>query len=150
MPISVDLDVCCLNRPFDDQSQDRIRLEAEAVLLILEHCESDEWIWIGSEAMGLEVGQTPDPERQLRVEMLMHSIDRSLQLEEPDVRRAEEIEALGFHALDALHVAFAERGTADVFLTTEDRLLRRAKRESARLRVRVEDPLTWLQEIARP
>jgi len=29
------LDVCCLNRPFDDQSQDRIRLEAEAVRVIL-------------------------------------------------------------------------------------------------------------------
>ncbi len=29
------LDVCCLNRPFDDQRQDRIRLEADAVLLIL-------------------------------------------------------------------------------------------------------------------
>ena len=24
------LDVCCLNRPFDDQSQDRVRLDAEA------------------------------------------------------------------------------------------------------------------------
>ena len=32
---TVYLDVCCLNRPFDDQTQDRIRLESEAVLLIL-------------------------------------------------------------------------------------------------------------------
>jgi hypothetical protein len=29
------LDVCCLNRPFDNQVQDRVRLEAEAVLAIL-------------------------------------------------------------------------------------------------------------------
>ena len=28
-------DTCCLNRPFDDQTQTRIRLEAEAVLAIL-------------------------------------------------------------------------------------------------------------------
>lgn len=28
------LDVCCLQRPFDDQRQTRIRLEAEAVKLI--------------------------------------------------------------------------------------------------------------------
>jgi hypothetical protein len=27
------LDACCLNRPFDDQTQERIRLESEAVLL---------------------------------------------------------------------------------------------------------------------
>jgi hypothetical protein len=30
------LDVCCLNRPFDDQRQDRIRLEAEAIERILD------------------------------------------------------------------------------------------------------------------
>jgi len=29
------LDVCCLNRPFDDQSQERIRVESDAVELIL-------------------------------------------------------------------------------------------------------------------
>lgn len=29
------LDVCCLNRPFDDQAQTRIRLESEAILLII-------------------------------------------------------------------------------------------------------------------
>ena len=29
------LDVCCLNRPFDDHRQERIRLESEAVVAIL-------------------------------------------------------------------------------------------------------------------
>ncbi|MDF2439948.1 MAG: hypothetical protein JWN98_932 [Abditibacteriota bacterium] len=36
------LDVCCLKRPFDDQGQDRIHLESEAVLLILAHVEAGE------------------------------------------------------------------------------------------------------------
>ena len=34
------LDMCCLKRPFDDQSQPRIRLETEAVLALLT-AESD-------------------------------------------------------------------------------------------------------------
>lgn len=37
------LDVCCFNRPYDDQTQDRVRLEAEAVLLILRRIEAGEW-----------------------------------------------------------------------------------------------------------
>jgi hypothetical protein len=45
------LDVCCLNRPFDDQTQDRVHLEAEAVILILTHCQAGEWEWISSEAV---------------------------------------------------------------------------------------------------
>ena len=36
------LDVCCL-RPFDDQTQERIFLEAEAVRIILASCQSGEW-----------------------------------------------------------------------------------------------------------
>ena len=33
--MKVYLDNCVLNRPFDDQGQERIRLETEAVMLIL-------------------------------------------------------------------------------------------------------------------
>jgi len=29
------LDACCLNRPFDDQSQARIRVESEIIIFIL-------------------------------------------------------------------------------------------------------------------
>ena len=45
------LDVCCLNRPFDDYSQERIRLESEAVLLILERCQGEVWQLLGSDAV---------------------------------------------------------------------------------------------------
>lgn len=61
--ITVQLDACCLNRPFDDQTQDRIRLEAEAVLLILGHVHRGEWRWIGSEVLHFEIAQNPDLER---------------------------------------------------------------------------------------
>jgi hypothetical protein len=54
------LDVCCLNRPFDDQTQERIRLEAEAVRLILERCQSGEWQLLGSEVIDVELRRTPD------------------------------------------------------------------------------------------
>jgi hypothetical protein len=40
MLLLIYLDMCCLNRPFDDQSQPRIRLDAEAVLALLA-AESD-------------------------------------------------------------------------------------------------------------
>ena len=61
------LDVCCLNRPFDDQTQDRIHLESEAVILILKRVRSGNWEWISSEAVDFEVRQTPDAERRRRV-----------------------------------------------------------------------------------
>ena len=140
------LDACCLNRPFDDQSQDRIHLEAEAVLLILTHVESGRWQWIGSETLDYEIERTPDSERRLRVRLLATAVDHRVLIEAAEEARARELEALGFHALDALHLSCAESGGAEAFLTTDDRLLRLAVRFSAQLRIRVANPLTWLQE----
>jgi len=142
------LDVCCLNRPFDDQTQDRIRLEAEAVVLILRHLESQEWQWIGSEAVELEIAQTPDEERRTRVRLLMAHGYESIRIESGEVARAQELEQLGFHSVDALHLACAESGTADVFLTTDDRLLRLAARTSESLHVQVANPLAWLARVS--
>ena len=42
------LDACCVSRPFDNPAQDRVKLEAEAVSLILEHVESGEWEWVSA------------------------------------------------------------------------------------------------------
>jgi hypothetical protein len=55
------MDVCCLNRPFDDQSQDRIRIESEAILAILNKCLND-WALVGSEAIDYEIFKIPDDE----------------------------------------------------------------------------------------
>ena len=41
-----------------------MRLEAEAVLLILARCQSREWQMLGSEAIDAEIAQTPDAERR--------------------------------------------------------------------------------------
>src|SRR3712207_3798027 len=98
------LDVCCLNRPFDDQTQDRIRLEAEAVILILRHLEAKQWQWIGSEAVELEITQTPDQERRTRIQLLASQIDESVRIESRQVARAQELQELGFHSVDALHL----------------------------------------------
>ena len=58
--MNIYFDVCCLNRPFDDQTQDRIHLEAEAVIVILKHIEYDDWSLIGSGIINYEIDKTPD------------------------------------------------------------------------------------------
>ena len=69
-PARVYLDVCCLQRPFDDQRQPRIRLEAEAVQLILARVEAGELVWISSEVVDYEIAQNPNTERALKARLL--------------------------------------------------------------------------------
>ena len=59
-------------------------------------------------------------------------------------RRGAELAAMGFQAMDALHVACAEAGKATVLLTTDDDLLRRAVKHDMILGVAVENPAGWL------
>ena len=146
--IHIYLDACCLNRPFDDQTQARIRLEAEAVILILMRCEAGDWEWIGSEVLDWEIGQTPDPERRRRVGLLAAHIHRSVPVGPSEIDRAQELETWGIAAYDALHLACAESGGADVLLTTDDKLLRRSAARASDLHVRVANPLTWLREVS--
>jgi predicted nucleic acid-binding protein len=141
------LDVCCLNRPFDDQRQDRIRLEAEAVLLILGRCEAGAWQWLSSAVVEEEVNNTPSSERRSRVRNMLSGAHSTVALTDVIITRAQELKAMGFRTYDALHLACAEQATVDVFLTTDDRVLRIATRHTAQLQVRVANPLVWLLEV---
>lgn len=144
------LDVCCLNRPFDDQTQDRIRLEAEAVVLILARFQAGEWEWVSSEAVDFEVEQIPDATRRAHVQLLLGHAQRTVPVTQAETERMQQLVALGFQSMDALHIACAETAATDVFLSTDDRLLRRAARVAAQLQVRAENPLTWLREVTAP
>jgi len=73
--MKVYLDTCCLNRPFDDQTQQRIRLESEAIMLVLAHMQSGEWEWIASDVLNYEVSQIADHERRYRIMALADHVD---------------------------------------------------------------------------
>jgi hypothetical protein len=67
------LDMCCLKRPFDDQSQPRIRLETEAALALLA-AESATVDYIRSAALRLENRQNPIRVRVLGVAELAEEV----------------------------------------------------------------------------
>lgn len=123
-----------------------MRLEAEAVLLIMGRCQSREWQMLGSEAIDAEIAQTPDLERRKRV-MLLASLAMNKVIVDKQVEsRAMELVQL-FKAYDSLHIACAEMGNADILLTTDDRLMRKAAMHSSVLQVRVQNPVIWLLEV---
>ena len=141
------LDVCCLNRPFDDQTQGRIHLEAEAVLTILEYIETKQWLMINSDAILYEVNKIPDPERKIKVQLTLSDADDYVQISEPILDRAKQIQQLGVKSYDALHIACAEAAKADIFLTTDDKLLKKMRQFNDRINVKVDNPLNWIKEV---
>ncbi|MBD1846350.1 PIN domain-containing protein [Cyanobacteria bacterium FACHB-63] len=147
MSFVIYLDVCCFNRPFDDQRQERIRLEAEAVLMILERCQTGTWTLVGSEAIEAEIGQIRDPDRLAQVQTLASAATQRVMVDRSVERQVEEWIRQGFGVFDAFHLTCAEVRSVTVLLTTDDRFLRRAMRMGEMLQVRVANPLQWLLEV---
>ena len=140
------LDACCLNRLTDDQSQPRIAEEADAVEQILRLLRANAIEWLSSTALKAETNNNPDAERRYEVEVLLSLATNTIPLDSQIIQRAMELEAVGYGAFDALHLASAEAGIAEVLLTTDDRFIRRAARAVGSPRTRVLNPVEWLRE----
>ncbi len=140
------LDACCLVRPFDDWRQERVRREAEAVTAILESIKAGAHALVTSDSLEWEIGKSSDSDRRIWLKELLSLASHHVVLSEAVESRAEVWIAKGLKALDALHLASAENGPADIFLTCDDRLMRTAVRNSTLLRVKIHNPLKWLPE----
>ena len=121
------MDMCSLQRPFDDKSQMRVQVEAEAVLAILHVCESGNAVLVGSDALVFETDGNPDPVRR---DFAARTIARAGQFVSTTAElkaRAQTYMAAGVKALDALHLASAVEAQAEFFCTCDDRLLKKAR-----------------------
>jgi len=141
------LDVCCLNRPFDDQGQDRVHLEAEAVLTILKYVEKKKWSLVNSDAILYEVNNIPDPERKIKVQFILSIADDYIRINAKILERAKQIQKWGVRSYDALHVACAEAAQADIFLTTDDNLLKKMRQSEGETKIKTDNPFNWIKEV---
>jgi predicted nucleic acid-binding protein len=122
------LDVCALCRPFDDQAQMRVRLETEAVQLILSYVRTGNLILITSTVHTVELSAIGDPVERAHLLSTLAEIGVQAEVQLHEVRRrAEELSETGLGPADAAHLAFAE-ATGASFVTCDDRLVRQCRR----------------------
>ena len=136
-----------MSRLDDNLTHTRIQLEANAVETILNYCYIGQWLWIGSDVLTFEINNTADPLKRLKVKLRLNNMHQTVSVGVTENSRGLQLEALGFKWFDALHLACAESGNADAFLTTDSGILKRAARFSSQLRVLVQNPYEWLQEM---
>jgi predicted nucleic acid-binding protein len=139
------LDVCCLCRPFDDQTSNRIRIETEAIVEILKRCQTD-WEFIDSEVIEFEIDGILDEERRKNVRSLLQFAKEHVAVDKDLISRGRSFHDSGISPFDALHLACAERAGA-VFLTTDDFLIRVIKKNADKITIEVANPVQWLMEV---
>lgn len=145
--VRIYMNTSALSRPFDDLHVPRVRLEAEVVTTLIAAVEGGEAELISSDYLAFEVRQYPDPDKAERILVLLTLARAVVKLSGGVATRARELEQFGLRGLDALHIASAEAGSADLLVTTDDRMLRRAHRAGTELTVRVVSPTEALARV---
>ncbi|MDB9467509.1 PIN domain-containing protein [Dolichospermum circinale] len=140
-------DICCLCRSLDDLQQSRVKLEAEAMLSILEQCEQKKWTLVNSDALQFELAKNSDLFKKEQLEAILSIATNYLQTNDIIESLASDLVKLGFKLYDALHLAFSQTYNLDIFLTTDDRFLRKAKKYPDLITIKVENPVVWLMNI---
>lgn len=141
------LNTSALNRPFDDLGAPRIRDEAEAVTKLLAAIEAKRITLVTSEYLTFEVNQNPYADRVEQIRSLLRLAKVAVPAGPRVVERARALERFGLRGLDALHVASAESGEVDALVTTDDRMIKAARRAVRTLTVRVVSPLDALSDM---
>ena len=119
------LDVCCFNRPFDDQSQPLIWMETQAILLIKEEIEKGTLELVWSYMIDLENSKNPDVQRQKAVFDWWDLATKDVEASEQVLKTATDVQKSGVHLNDSLHVACAIVAECDYFISTDKRLLKK-------------------------
>lgn len=121
------LDNCCLQRPLDNQTHPRIRVETEAVLSVLAAVQAKEISLLSSEALLYEISRIPDETRRTEVLAVLSLASEHLRISDAVEALALRYEQLGLSAIDAIHLAQASNAQADFFCTCDDKLARKAQ-----------------------
>ncbi len=139
------LDNCCLNRPFDDQLQDKIRLETDAILAIINMCDNKKWEFFKSDVLLYEINQIIDYDRRQKVMRIYKYGKTEIKICKSIQTRANKLIEYNIKPFDALHIASAEYAKSDIFLTTDKKLILASY--SANLKIKVMNPVIWYLEV---
>jgi predicted nucleic acid-binding protein len=137
------LDTSAYNRPFDDQAQPKIFLEAQAVAIILQMLEAGTVELISSLVLEYENSRNPSLINRVAMNRYLQMAELRQEINEEIRQRSKQLEHNGVKAMDALHVACAEAAGSDYFITCDKRLINRC----LALTMKVLNPVDFVLEI---
>jgi predicted nucleic acid-binding protein len=138
------LDNCCFNRPYDDQTQERIYLESLAKLYV-QQCIVEQRIgFVWSYVLEYENGMNPYTIRKNAIKDFSRHCVQYVDIhdEKEIIRIANETVKPSIRQKDALHIACAIFSESDYLLTTDDKILKFKPDK-----IKICDPIQFIKEM---
>ena len=139
------LDTNVYNRPYDDQTQVRIRLETIAIFAILQLIKSKELSLVWSFLLTYENSLNPSEDIKMEIEKLSSLASENVDPSEDIRKKAKDYELIGIKPRDAIHISCALNSGADYFVTCDDKILR--KTDKLGLNLLILNPIDFIKEV---
>ncbi len=137
------LDNCCYNRPYDDQTQLKIRLETEAKLSIQDKIELGELSLVWSYVLDFENEANPFEERKNDIRHWREKAVEDIVQTPRIIEIAKDLQEHGLRPKDCLHVSCAIKAQCEYFFTTDQGILNKnGKIEN----IRIINPVEFILE----
>lgn len=131
------------NRPFDEQSHIRIRIETEAKLAIQEEIRRGTYQLIWSYILDYENSKNPFQERKEQIIKWKKYSITDIEENTEIIKTAIALNSKGLQKMDSLHIACAIFANADYFLTTDDKLIKKA---NTLTEIKTLDPIDFIKK----
>ena len=122
------LDICVFNRPFDNQRQSKIMIEAQIFIMLMAMISEGIFYLVNSFALEYENTKNPNIENMIKINDFLEYATEYIHYSEDILKRSLELEKLGLSGMDAVHIACAEKANVDFFVTCDDRLIKQLQR----------------------
>lgn len=123
--VRVYLDNCCFNRPFDDQTQQKIYIETEAKLFIQRKVKDGLLKLTWSYILDYENSENPDEETRLSIQKWEKISDKFIQETSDILSNAIQFNKIGFGIKDSIHLACAIESESKYFITVDSGILKK-------------------------
>ena len=136
------LDMCCYNRPYDDQQQTRIHLESLAKLHIQQLLVNGELDFVWSFILDFENSKNPYEDKRKAIKAWKDLSVDYCRSSHGILAKGKAYEKMGIPPMDALHIACAVESGCEYFITTDVKLLKKRIKE-----VRIINPIDFIGEM---
>ena len=141
------LDNCCYNRPFDDLTNQKNYIESQAIIVILDLYKKNKLDIYKSKILDYEISQMRDITKKNKILDVYSSLKSNyIDTTNEIIYRAEELKKYNIKEKDALHIAYAEYGNLDYFITV-DKVLINATSRIKDLKIKVINPIEFIMEV---
>ena len=135
------LDICTYNRPFDIQTQMKIRLETEAKLFIQAGIRGGAYDMVWSYMHDFENSASPYEEKRKSIGIWKGLAKEYCPSSDDILKAGQDLMKLGIKPKDALHIACAVSHNCEYFITTDKGLLNKAIPN-----IKIVNPIDFIRE----